>query len=151
MHEKSNGRQDNIMSKKRKEKNPANKPREEIVSAVAEKAEDGQLSCASAHSISESMGARPEEIGNAADFLDVRITKCQLGLFGYGAEKKKVAPAAEVVPPLREAIETSVVNGRLGCAEAWSIAKELKIPRMVVASACEAMKIKISACQLGAF
>jgi hypothetical protein len=140
------------MTSKHKEKNSSDrKPREEIARAVTEKAKDGQITCAAAHSIAERMDAQPEEIGHAADFLGLRLTKCQLGLFGYGAEKKKVAPAAEVPPALRQAIESSIVNGRLGCAAAWKIAKELQLKRMEVSSACEAMKIKLSTCQLGAF
>jgi hypothetical protein len=140
------------MTREHKEKNSSDrKPREEIARAVAERAEDGRLSCAAAHSIAERMDAPPEEIGHAADFLDIRITKCQIGLFGYGAEKKMIAPAPEILPALKQAIENSVVNGRLGCAAAWRIAEELQLPKMEVSSACEAMKIKISACQLGAF
>ncbi len=140
------------MGEKHKEKNTSSrKPREEIVRAVTEKAREGQITCAAAHAISERMNVPPEEVGYAADVLGVRITKCQLGLFGYGPEKKKVGPAPEVSSGLRQAIERSVINGRLACADAWRIAGELHVPRMEVSSACEAMKIKISSCQLGAF
>jgi hypothetical protein len=140
------------MSMSRKEKNSSDrKPREEIARAVTEKTREGQLTCAAAHSIAERMNVPPEEVGYTADALGVKIGKCQLGLFGYGQQKKAIVPAAEIPPALKEAIESSVVNGRLGCAASWKIAEELRLPRMDVSSACEAMKIKISACQLGAF
>jgi len=40
---------------------------------------------------------------------------------------------------------------KLSCAAAWEIAGSLNISRTKVASACEAMGIKIKPCQLGAF
>jgi hypothetical protein len=140
------------MSSNHKEKNSSDrKPREEIARAVTEKTREGQLTCAAAHAIAERMKVAPEEVGFTADVLGAKIAKCQLGLFGYGSQKKKISPAPEILPALKEAIESAVVNGRLGCDAAWKIADELKLKRMEVSSACEAMKIKISACQLGAF
>lgn len=140
------------MNRKHREKNPSNrKPREEIARAVTEKAQDGRLTCAAAHSIAERMNVPAEEVGFTADVLGVKIAKCQLGLFGHGPGNKKIGPASEISPVLKQAIESSIVNGRLGCAAAWGIAEELHISRMEVSSACEAMKIKISSCQLGAF
>lgn len=140
------------MSMSHKEKNSSDrKPREEIARAVTEKTREGQITCAAAHSIAESMNVPPEEVGYTADALGAKIGKCQLGLFGYGQQKKAIVPAPEISPALKQAIESSVVNGRLGCAAAWKIAEELRLPKMDVSSACDAMKIKISACQLGAF
>lgn len=140
------------MSLKDKEKKTSDrKPRDEVVRAVTEKTKEGKLTCAAAHSIAERMGVPSEEVGIAADALGVRIHKCQLGLFGYGPENKKIGPAPEVSTGLRQAIEGAKVNGRLGCAAAWRIAEEFHISRMDVASACETMKVKISACQIGAF
>jgi hypothetical protein len=139
------------MKEKHKKKNPPGKPREEIVRAVTEKAEQGRLTCDAAHGIVERLNVPPAEVGDAADVLGVKIEKCQLGLFGYAPEKKKVGPAVQVSPGLQRAIETSVVNGRISCADAWRVAEELHLTRMEVSSACEAMRIKISSCQLGAF
>lgn len=141
------------MSQKEKPKHkPEGKPREEVVRAVAEKADNGTLTCAAAFSIAADLKVPPEEVGFAADVRSAKIVKCQLGLFGYGPEKKKVKPAAEAVPPaLKQAIEGALDHGRLRCAVAWRIAEELRIPKMEVSSACETMKIKISSCQLMAF
>ncbi len=140
------------MTRKEKRKiTPERKPRNEVVQAVAEKSKEGGLPCATAHSIAKQMNVAPEEVGFAADVLGVTIVKCQLGLFGYGSQKKKIEPLAAVPPALQQAIENSLENGRLACAVAWRIAEELHVSRMEVSSACEAMKIKISSCQLGAF
>ena len=60
-------------------------------------------------------------------------------------------PAETVAPELEGAIRAAARDGRLPCAAAWEIAAERKIPRMKVSSACEALKIRIKPCQLGAF
>ncbi|HNZ31111.1 MAG TPA: hypothetical protein PKJ25_03365, partial [Smithellaceae bacterium] len=79
------------------------------------------------------------------------IIECQLGLFGYGDKKKIVQPAKEIATELKTKIEQSLRNGKLSCVSAWKIAAELSIPRMRVCAACEALKIKVKPCQLGAF
>jgi hypothetical protein len=141
------------MSRKERKKTVPNGrvPKEEVVRAVVEKAEKGCIACAAAHTIASELGEGPGEVGFAADLKEISIVKCQLGLFGYGSHGRTVKPASEVTPALRQAIESSLVNGRLTCADAWRIADASGIPRMGVASACEAMKVKISSCQLGAF
>jgi len=42
-------------------------------------------------------------------------------------------------------------DGRLPCAAVFQIAADFKLAKIRVSSACEKLKIKISACQLGAF
>ena len=140
------------MSKKEK-KIPLDgpRPREEVVRSVVEKGKDGGLACAVAHKMADELSVKPQEVGLAADLKGISIVKCQLGLFGYAPEKRIVKPASEIGPALKEAIERALAGGRLSCSIAWKIADERGLPRMAVASACEAMKIKISSCQLGAF
>ena len=74
-----------------------------------------------------------------------------MGLFGYSPKKKIVQPAKEIAPDLKQAINDALSDGRLPCAAAWAIAKQINLPRMKVSAACEALKIKIKPCQLGAF
>jgi len=111
----------------------------------------GRVSCASGHKIAVKLNVQPAEVGIPIDLLEMRISKCQLGLFGYSPEKNIVKPAEKVSPELEEAILKTLSDNRLPCADAWEIAKRFSIPKMEVSSACEALKIKISACQLGAF
>jgi hypothetical protein len=60
--------------------------------------------------------------------------------------------AAETVSQVLEsAVKEGLVAGKLPCASAWSIGEKLKLTKREIASACEAMKIKIASCQLGAF
>jgi hypothetical protein len=111
----------------------------------------GELPCAVAFEIARISQVPPAEVGRDLDLLEIRISKCQLGLFGYRPEKRIVRPAENLSPELSEAIRKAAVDGRLSCTSAWEIARRLGFTRMAVASACEALRIKISGCQLGAF
>jgi hypothetical protein len=90
-------------------------------------------------------------VGKSADLLNLRLNKCQLGLFGYQPNKKIVNPREEADRELKDAISGSLTEGKLTCKAAWDIASRLGVPKMTVSSACEAAGIKIAACQLGAF
>ena len=122
-----------------------------VEKAVKELARDRVLSCAVAVGIAGDLNIAPAEVGFAMDRLEIRITKCQLGLFGNIPIGKIVKPAEEVDRKLKNAIESALVDNRLPCAAAWDIAKRLRIAKIKVSSACEALKVKISKCQLGAF
>lgn len=130
---------------------PERNVKPEIAEAVKQRASDGAISCAAAHKIAVDLGVPPGEIGVGIDLLELRIIKCQLGLFGYGQEKKVVKPAEAISEALEGAIKDSLVEGRLSCTGAWEIAKRLGIAKMEVSSACDALKIKMFPCQLGAF
>ena len=118
---------------------------------IQKSAKNGEVTCAVAHKIAEEFGLSPAEIGKAIDLLEFRITKCQLGLFGYGPQKKAVEPQAPESRQLEEAIRDALEDETLACRDAWSIASRLNIPKMTVSAACEALEIKIKPCQLGAF
>jgi hypothetical protein len=57
----------------------------------------------------------------------------------------------KVSTKLEKAIRGALADGWLPCLTAWKIADGMGIARMEVSSACEALKIKIKPCQLGAF
>jgi hypothetical protein len=122
-----------------------------IASAVRERAQDATLGCAAAFRIAEEMTVMPLDVGRAADALEVRLVRCQLGLFGYGDPKRIVRPAERVAPELERAIRQGLVDGRLPCAEAWTIAARLGLSKLEVANAAEKLDIRITQCQLGAF
>ena len=50
-------------------------------------AEGGSLSCATANQLAQEMGVAPQEIGEMANQLGLRITDCQLGCFGGKKER----------------------------------------------------------------
>ena len=122
-----------------------------VAEAIQKVAKAGGLPCAVAFKIAADLGRSPGEIGKTADLLNLRLAKCQMGLFGYTPNKKIVKPAAEIAPPLREAITGALKARRLSCRSAWDIAERFSLPKMAVSAACEAMGVKIVHCQLGAF
>jgi hypothetical protein len=52
---------------------------------------------------------------------------------------------------LEEDMRASLVDGRLPCAEAFKIAKKLKVAPRQVGDAANELDIKIANCQLGCF
>ncbi|MFC2047906.1 hypothetical protein ACFLSK_00595 [Chloroflexota bacterium] len=52
---------------------------------------------------------------------------------------------------LEEKIKASLVNGKLPCASAFKIAKQLNVSTKEVGEACNRLSVKISSCQLGCF
>lgn len=122
-----------------------------IAEAIRKRAANGEINCADASAIAEYFRVGMLEVGVTIDILEIRIKRCQLGLFGYGRKKMIIEPAAEVSKELEKAIRGNLADGRLPCTAAWKIADGIGIARMDVSSACEALKIKIKPCQLGAF
>jgi hypothetical protein len=122
-----------------------------VVTAVREQARDGTLRCAAAFRIAEDLGVSPLAVGRAADGLNVRLMRCQLGLFGHGERKSVVEPAESVAPELEQAIREGLVLGRLPCAVAWAIAARFGMPKLHVANAAEKLGLRLGQCQLGAF
>lgn len=112
---------------------------------------NNELACAKAFKIADDLKVSAAEVGKTADLLDMKLVKCQLGLFGYTPEKKIVKPKAARDPKLQSAIQDSLVEGTLPCATAWEIARNFDISKMAVSAVCEQLKIKIKPCQLGAF
>jgi hypothetical protein len=124
---------------------------EKIAAKVRKKMSDNSLSCGEAHVIAEELKVLPSEVGVTLDILEVRIGKCQLGLFGYGEKKRIVKPADKVESELQKEIENSLVDGRLPCKAAWDIAEKFKMKRLDLANACEKLRVKINSCQIGSF
>ncbi len=122
-----------------------------IEEQLRDRCQKGELPCAVAFDIATQLAATPAEVGKAADLANCRLVKCQLGLFGYTPDKKRVTAAEAVDQPLKKAIMGALQNNRLPCESAWRIADRLQLRKMAVSNACEALGIKIKPCQLGAF
>ncbi len=127
---------------------------EGIAAAIRERVRETKLRCAAAFRIAEELGVTPLVVGQTADALEVRLSRCQLGLFGYGhgdEKKRAVKPAEEVSAELEQAIREGLVEGRLPCADAWDIAVRFEMPKLHVANAAEKLEVRVGPCQLGAF
>lgn len=128
---------------------------ESLAQAVGNALVDGMLPCAEAFRVARREKVSPAEVGAAADEMGIKVSRCQLGLFGYGPKAEGrhriVQPLAEVPPEVADEIEARLKEGRLPCAAAWTVAKRLRRPRLEVSGAAEALGIRISRCQLGCF
>ncbi len=119
--------------------------------ALLSQCQDQTITCAKAHGLAQQLKLSPAEVGVALDLMEYRICKCQLGLFGYHPQKKIVAAANQVPSSLERQIKAQLVSRRLPCLNAWQLADQNGITYLNLSAACEALKIKISPCQLGAF
>jgi hypothetical protein len=128
---------------------------EALHQAILNRLEDGHLSCSQAHAIAQALGVDPLVIGRAADDADVRISRCQLGLFGYGpkaqGKHKIVNPLEDVPAQLAAYLRAEAGEDGISCFAIWSVAERLGYKRIVAAGAVEAMGLRVSRCQLGCF
>jgi hypothetical protein len=124
---------------------------ERITQELSKSVKEGDVTCAEASRIADELKVPMSEVGVGLDLMEIRIKRCMLGLFGYPENKIIVKPTASISPQLEADIRASLIDGRLPCRVAWDIADRLKISRLEVSSACEAIKIKVKPCQLGAF
>lgn len=127
------------------------KPDAFIQKEIGTRIKDNVIACAVAFDIARRLNVAPDRVGRTVDLMNIRLVKCQLGLFGYPPDKKIVKPAAECDPELADAIRNGLIHERLPCRNAWEIAARFNVPKMAVSSVCEALGIKIKPCQLGAF
>ncbi|MCX5814780.1 MAG: hypothetical protein NTX75_00870 [Proteobacteria bacterium] len=133
------------------EKRRGEKLNEVIAAKIKEKVSENTISCAEAHSVAAQLNVDPADVGITIDLLEVRVIKCQLGLFGYGKQKNIPVLSEKINPEVESAITSSLVDGHLACSAAWQISKRFNMSKPMVAAICETMKIKIYQCQLGAF
>nr|MBC7245240.1 hypothetical protein [Chloroflexota bacterium] len=129
---------------------------EKIAEAIRKALMEGELPCASAFAIAQRLSVEPLQVGQTADELGVRLSKCQLGLFGYGSKAegkhRRVRPMPDVPPQLAAAIRAALgKDGKLSCIAAWQIAEDLQMSRQQVSDAAEGLGVRIGHCQLGAF
>jgi hypothetical protein len=123
--------------------------------AMLDRLVDGKLPCNQAHAIAQILGVEPLAVGFAANEAGIRISRCQLGLFGYGPKaegKHKIVHAMDQVPErLAARLRAAADSGDITCAAVWKVADGLGYRRIVACSAVEAMGLKVSHCTLGCF
>lgn len=127
---------------------------EEVAERIRVALVEGTLSCGQAFRVAHDLGLEPVRVREEADRLKIRISRCQLGLFGHRSNNPKgklFELMAEVPAPLAEGLQRAAQEGRVPCAEAWALANRLGVSRLAMGSAAEALGIYITSCQLGCF
>ncbi len=132
-------------------KHPGARVEKEVAEHLKKKRVDGAMTCPLAFQTAGELNLTTAQIGEALDMLEIPISKCQLGLFGYTSVRRIVQAADSVPEGLETSIRAALVDDRLTCAAAFRIAADFKLAKIRVSAACEKLKIRISACQLGAF
>ena len=125
----------------------------EIESAVLAALRDGRLPCLFAFHIASENGWTPSQVGAEANRLDVRISRCQLGLFGYESFRQKglIQQLSDVHGDVTVSLKAATIDGTVSCAALWRIAEEHGLPRIAIACAVETIGLRITPCQLGCF
>ena len=119
---------------------------------IQQQSSEGRITCTAAHKIVAEVGISPGEIGKTIDLMELRITKCQLGLFGYETEKRSiVTPAEAVAKKVKARLMEGAEEGKISCLSLWQAAEDLGLSRLEISAANEALGLKICCCQLGAF
>jgi len=124
-----------------------------IESAVLAALRDGRLPCSFAFRIASENGWAPSQVGAEVNRLDVRISRCQLGLFGYDSFHQKgfIQSLANIPGDVTVSLKAAEIDGTVSCAALWRIAEEHGLPRIAIACAVETIGLRITPCQLGCF
>jgi len=128
---------------------------EAISKRSKERAHEGMMPCIAAHAVAWETGASPEKVADVLNDLDIRVSQCQLGLFGYGpkveGKSKLVRPMPAIDPHLKARLEAKAPKGVISCRAVWDIADDLRIERFVVGNTADAIGLRIMPCQLKCF
>ncbi|HID64555.1 MAG TPA: hypothetical protein EYP49_17700 [Anaerolineae bacterium] len=128
---------------------------EEIKAKIENSLVNGQLPCTVAHVIAYELDVKPLQVGQAANEMEVAISLCQLGCFGYGpkaeGKSKILRPTTRRDDQLMDRLRSMAVEGKISCFKLWQIASESGLERLAVSNAAEALRLRIGPCQLGCF
>jgi hypothetical protein len=128
---------------------------EQLYQTMLERLEDGKLPCSQAFAIARILSIDALAVGLAANETNIHISRCQLGLFGYGPKaegKHKIVHAMDDVPEhLAADLRAEADEEGLTCKAIWQVADELGYKRLEASSAVEAMGLRVTRCQLGCF
>ena len=139
------------MSLKNKIKPVEFSPDKKICDMFMAQSTDGKLSCANAFMLAEKLGLNKSEAGYYADYLTLRLAKCQIGLFGHGEKGKLIRKLESPDEKILEQVTCLKEGDRLSCENVFKIARDFKVSLTNVGSVCQTMGVKIKDCRLGAF
>jgi len=129
---------------------------ERIAAAIHARLEEGRLACAAGLEAAEALGVAPIDIGRTADRLRIRLTRCELGLFGHPGGIKGWERGGVAALPDPEGLGEALLaarneRGEIDCEQVWREAERFRVPRLQVAYVADRLGIRIRSCLLGAW
>jgi len=112
---------------------------------------DKRIACRALHDIANELNCPPQKVGRTADLMEVRISHCQLGLFGRSNNTTTALPKGNVTQEMKVAVESVISDGKIACEDSWRLAGQLNLSRLEMGALCDALEVKVTPCQLGAF
>ncbi len=107
--------------------------------------ENGELSCIKAFKAAKMMGIKPKHMAQIAKDLNIKITNCELGVFG----KLKFTDRNDAI--YNKLSKNSKENKKVQCEIAWKLAQEKGSTLKKVGASIKNSDIKVTHCQLGCF
>jgi putative ubiquitin-RnfH superfamily antitoxin RatB of RatAB toxin-antitoxin module len=105
--------------------------------------EDGKLSCLKAFKVARLIGRKPKEMSGITKSLGLKITNCELGVFG---KLKFQDPSIGIYNKLKENYAS---DKRVECKILWDAAQQTSLRE--VGSTVKNSDIDVVHCQLGCF
>jgi len=130
---------------------PENKKDTVLVEEIKASLTEGRLPCPMAFKAARKLNIIPGTVGDKADELGIKVSNCQLGCFGTEKATHEELSDMQVAPAVAEAVNASLVKGKIPCKTAWDIARKLKISRRKVGDTASKLDIRVFDCQLGCF
>lgn len=107
--------------------------------------EDGKLSCLKAFKVARLIGVKPKEMDAITKSLNIKITNCELGVFG----KLRFTDLDDNI--YNKLSENFNQNKKVECEVAWHAAREKGASLKKVGSTINNSDIRVTHCQLGCF
>lgn len=107
--------------------------------------DDGKLSCLKAFKVARLIGVKPKEMDHITKAYDIKITNCELGVFG----KLDFSDMDENI--YNKLSRNFAHDKKIDCEVAWYTAREKGASLKKVGSTINNSDIKVTHCQLGCF
>ncbi len=107
--------------------------------------EDGKLSCLKAFKVARLIGVKPKEMDNITKSMNIKITNCELGVFGKLNFSQKEENIYDKLS------RNFTIGKKVECEIAWFTARDKGASLRKVGSTINKSDIKVTHCQLGCF
>ena len=106
--------------------------------------ENGALSCINAFKVAKLIGMEPKNIAQIAREMKIKITNCELGVFGK-------LEFNDMNDDIFDLLKKRSTNSKIECEVAWKISQEKGKAINSIGSSVKNSGLKVSNCQLGCF